>query len=131
METTTTKSEKLKHLAEDFQYYLSMTQRHLELIAVEIVEMLESIFGTGFVEHWQIGDYEEENCISIRIKPLHERGKYIELVEAGYEPLSQMLYSLIKGLHPDFPTIYIYGEDLMPPERAETVKQKMNEWLWA
>ena len=129
MEILVNHSDKLKHMVDDYNYYRQMTVRYLELIAQEIVNLLNSLFGEGFVEHWQVGDYEEENCISIRIKPLHKMEDYSGLWDLGYEPLGQIMYEELKSISEDFPIVYINGEDMLSPEQVEEIKPRIKEWL--
>jgi hypothetical protein len=116
----------LIHLSEMSNYYRTKLTEHLQMLGEEIVAMLRQVFGY-VVERWQVGDYEEEYCITVYIKPFNEMSN--DLWERGYYPLSQLLFEELRELHKEFPPVMIYGDDMIAPDRLETVRSEIRQWL--
>jgi len=108
-------------------YYHAKVIEHLEMLGEQIVAMLRKASGDDVVESWQVGDYEEEYCITVHIDPFRE--KSYELRERGYYPLSKLLFEELRELHKEFPPVIIYGEDMIAPDRLETVRNEIRQWL--
>ena len=64
------------HLAEMSNYYHAKAIEHLQMLGEEIVAILRKAFGDDVVESWQVGDYEEEYCITVHIDPFKEMSNY-------------------------------------------------------
>ena len=123
------KQDMLQQLVDDFIYYRQMTIRYLEIIGRQVVSLLEYLFDDGFVQSYQVGDYDEENCISIRTRSPHGPEDYLVLRAKHYEPLSQILSEELRNALGDIPSIYITDDVMLSPEQADAVRTKIRQWL--